>query len=89
MPYPFLDTTNDFSPINDLKAVTPSDSTDLPGGVSRGMLFTTAGNVSFDTAAGTTITIPVNSSWFGAVIYIRAKRIRATGTTSTGIYACY
>lgn len=89
MPYPFLDTTNDFSPINDLKAATPNDSTDLPNGVCRGLLFTTVGNVSFDTANGTTVTIPVNSSWFGAVIYIRAKRIRATGTTSTGIFACY
>jgi len=89
MPYPFLDTTNDFSPINDIKTVTPSDSSDLPNGVCRGMIFTTAGNVSFDTANGTTITMPVNSNWFGAVQFIRAKRIRATGTTSTGILACY
>lgn len=87
--YPIMDTTNDLSPINDLKAVTPNDTTDLPNGPCRGMLFTAAGNITFDTAAGTTVTIPVNSSWFGAVIYIRAKRIRATGTTSTGIFACY
>ena len=59
--YPIMDTTNDLSPINDLKAVTPNDSTDLPNGPCRGLLFTTAGNVSFDTAAGTTVTIPVNS----------------------------
>jgi len=87
--YPIMDTTNDLSPINDLKAVTTSDTVDLPNGPCRGLLFTTAGNVTFDTAAGTTVTIPVNSSWFGAVLYIRAKRIRATGTTSTGIFACY
>ena len=87
--YPIMDTTNDLSPINDLKAVTPSDSTDLPNGPCRGLLFTAAGNITFDTAAGTTVTIPVNSSWFGAVIYIRAKRVRATGTTSSGVFACY
>lgn len=89
MGYPFLDTTNDYSPINDLQLVTPNDSADLPNGVSRGMLFTGAGNVTFLTAKGTQVTIPVNSAWYGAVIYIRAKRILATGTTSSGIYACY
>ena len=89
MPYPFLDTTNDYSPINDLQAVAPNDSTDLPNGIARGLLFTTAGNVSFVTAKGTTVTIPVNTNWFGAVQFIRAKRILATGTTSTGIFACY
>ena len=89
MPYPFLDTTNDYSPINDLQPVTPSDSTDLPNGVSRGLLFTTSGNVTFITAKGTQVTIPVNTNWFGAVQFIRAKRILATGTTSTGIFACY
>ena len=90
MPFPFLDTTNDFSPINDIKAVTTSDSTDLPNGVCRALILTGAGNLKFDTANGTTVTLPINSAWFG-VSYIRAKRIYATGTTVTAgnIFACY
>jgi hypothetical protein len=94
MPYPFLDTTNDFSPINDIIAVTPSDSTDLQyAGQSRpcrALILTGAGNLKFDTANGTTVTLPISSAWFG-VSYIRAKRIWSTGTTVTAgnIFACY
>lgn len=89
MPYPYLDTTNDFSPINDLVAVTPDNNNDLPSGPCRGLLFTGAGNVTFITAKGSQVTIQVNTNWFGAVQFIRAKRILATGTTSSGIFACY
>lgn len=90
MPYPFLDTTNDFSPINDIKTVTLSDSTDLPNGTCRALILTGAGNLKFDTANGTTVTLPISSAWFG-VSYIRAKRIWSTGTTVTAgnIFVCY
>lgn len=90
MTYPYLDTTQDFSPINDIKAVTYNDAADLPSGVCRAMILTGAGNLRFDTANGTTITLPINSAWFG-VSYIRAKKVYATGTTIApgNVFACY
>jgi len=88
---PFMVTTNDYTPINDIVAVTPSDVTDLQyNGVAqpcRALIFTSAGNIVFDTGAGTTVTLTISANWFG-VQYIRAKRIRATGTTAT-VFACY
>lgn len=90
MTYPFLDTTNDLTPINSMKVVTPSDSADLPSGICRAMVLNAAGTIKFDTAAGDTVTLTISSSWFG-VTYIRAKRIYATGTSivAGSIFACY
>lgn len=90
MTYPFLDTTNDLTPINSMKVVTPSDSVDLPSGICRAMVLNAAGTIKFDTAAGDTVTLTISSSWFG-VTYIRAKRIYATGTSiaAGSIFACY
>lgn len=88
MPYPFYDTTNDYTPINDIKTVSASDSADLPDGVCRGLFVTAAGNVSIDTAKGTTVTLTFAATACGMVHFIRAKRIRATGTTAT-VLACY
>ncbi|CAB5162125.1 hypothetical protein UFOVP151_5 [uncultured Caudovirales phage] len=90
MPYPFLDTTNDLTPINDIQVVTPSDSTDLPNGTCRAMILNAAGTIRFSTALGTVVTLTISSSWFG-VTYIRAKRVYATGTTiaAGSIFACY
>lgn len=91
---PFLITQNDFTPINDLVAVTPSDSTDLQyqgqAMPCRALIFTGAGNINFDTPQGTNVTLAISASWFG-VQYIRAKRIHATGTTiaAGNIFACY
>lgn len=74
--------------VQSLVAVTPNDSTDLPGGPARGFLIGgTTGAVSFDTANGETVTLaalPVNTVFWFAV-----KRIRSTGTIATGILACY
>lgn len=88
MPFPFLETTNDYSPINDIKTVTPSDAADLPNGACRALIVTVAGNVVLDTALGTTVTIAFPATACGVVQYIRAKRIRATGTTAA-VLACY
>lgn len=87
-PSPFINDKNDFTPINDIQAVTPADGADLPNGTCRALIFTAAGNVVITTAAGNDVTLPISSAWFG-VQYIRAKRIKATGTTATGIFACY
>lgn len=83
-------TTDDFSPIISIKSVSFSDATDLPDGPCRALLITvTTGNISFITANGETVTVPVAT--LGGLNYIRARRIRATGTTITtaDVYACY
>lgn len=91
---PLLNDKNDYTPINDIIPVTPSDTTDLQyNGVAnacRALIFTGSGNIVFDTAAGNTVTIAISANWFG-VQYIRAKRIRNTGTTipAGNIFACY
>lgn len=88
--YPFLDTTNDYTPINDMQVVTPNDSVDLPKGPCKALIFMGAGTVKLTTPAGTTITLTIGSTWFG-IQYIRATRVWATGTSiSVGnIIACY
>jgi len=78
--YPFLDTTNDLTPLNDLKVVVPSDAAALPNGPCRALIFTGAGTITITTAAGTQVTINVSANWFG-VTYIRASKVWATGTT--------
>lgn len=88
MPFPFYETTNDFSPINDIKTVTPNDGADLPNGACRALFVTAAGAVVIDTPQGTTVTLTFPATATGVVQYIRAKRIRATGTTAT-VLACY
>jgi hypothetical protein len=83
-------TSNDFSPVVSIKAVTPNDSADLPDGPCRAMLLTGSGNLKITTAAGDVVTLPISTNWFG-VTYIRAARVWATGTTvsSSNIFACY
>lgn len=68
-------------PASDAKAVTPSDSTDLPNGIARSLLVIAAGNVSFITAKGTTQTYSSVPAY--TVIPVAASRVRATGTTAT------
>lgn len=83
-------TSNDFSPIMSIKAVTPNDAADLPDGACRALLITGAGSLRITTAGGDTVTLPISANWFG-VTYIRAARIHATGTTvsAANIFACY
>ena len=66
-------------------AVTPSDSTDLPDGVCIGLNVQVAGNVSIVDPYGNTVTYYMVE---GGNPYA-AKRVRSTGTTATGITACY
>ena len=88
MPYPTYETTNDYTPINDIKTVTPNDGADLPNGPCRAIIVTASGTLNIDTAAGTTVSIPIPATATGVVQYIRVKRVRATGTTAT-VLACY
>lgn len=87
-PNPLIVDKNDYTPLNDIQPVTPSDAADLPSGTCRAFIFTAAGNVRFMTASGNIVTLPISANWFG-VQYIRASRVYATGTTATGIFACY
>lgn len=66
-------------------SVTPSDSADLSIGFCRGILVGVAGALSVVTTSGTTVTFPVVVA--GVIHPICATRIRATGTTATGIVA--
>jgi hypothetical protein len=89
-PTPFINDRNDFTPLNDVVSVTPADGADLTKGTCRAMIFTAAGNITFVTAAGSTVTLAISAAWFG-VQYIRASRILATGTTiaAGNVFACY
>ncbi len=89
-----LTTTNDFTPINGMVAVTPSDTVPLQyNGTAqpcRGLLFqNVSGNVTCVMADGTSITFNVTTAWFG-VQYLRVAYVKATGSSFTGnIHACY
>lgn len=83
-------TSNDYSPIHAIKAVTLSDSVDLPDGPCRALIITVnIGNISFITGNDEVVTLPV--TFLNGLNYIRAKRIRATGTTIAAgeVFACY
>ena len=70
-----------------LRAVTPSDSDNLPDGPCRSLTATGAGTISViavDDDSAQTIYVAQGDRW-----PIRAKRVRATGTTATGIVAVY
>lgn len=87
---PFVDSYNDMTPINDMAVVVPNDGTDLPGGTCRALMVSGAGTITVDTAANTTVTFTVAIAQT-VILYLRAKRVRATGTTVTAglIVACY
>ncbi|SIS84845.1 spike base protein, RCAP_Rcc01079 family [Phaeovulum vinaykumarii] len=63
-----------------LEAITPSDSTDLAR-VTRALWVGQAGDLAVVSAAGESVTLP-NAE---GLIPIRVTRVRATGTTATGL----
>ena len=75
-------------------ACTPSDATDLVNGACVGFYVTGAGNVNVDilnsidpsTSAGTAVFTGLVA---GQIVLCATKRIRATSTTATGIFALY
>lgn len=77
-------------------SVTPADGTDLPNGICDAIFATGAGNVSIDlpnvsladgsTTSRTAIVIAMAAN---SVLFVRASRVRSTGTTATGISALY
>lgn len=71
----------------DAKAVTPSDTVDLPDGPSRALYIGGSGNVSLITGGGTVITF--NGLNSGYVLPLEVVRVRATGTTASNLIAIY
>lgn len=68
-------------------AVTPSDSADLSPKPCRGLMATGAGAVSVILKGD--VSAVVLSLAVGVVLNVKATRVRATGTTATGIVALY
>jgi hypothetical protein len=68
-------------------AVTPSDTTDLTT-VTRGIYVGVAGNITVDSADGDT-TILFTAIAIGMIHALKVKRVRATGTSASGIVAIY
>lgn len=69
-------------PVDHIAEVTPDDDTDLSN-VSRYVYVGGAGNIVVVTAAGEEVTL--HAIAVGELHPIRAKRIKATGTTATNI----
>ena len=70
-------------PVTDALPVSPDDLTDLPN-VAVGLYVETGGTVSIVTVTGETRTIAVADF---SILPIGVQRVRATGTTATGIHA--
>ena len=85
---PFLAPQN-LTPIQQVLAVTPANSTPLPGGVTRGFFVGAAGNMVATDSAGNQFTMALGANQVGSIIWICITQVQATGTTCTGIYACY
>lgn len=68
------------------QSVTPSDSTDLSH-VSRGIYIAVAGHLSVVMESG--VTLNFDNLAPGVVHAMRVRRVRATGTTATGVVALW
>jgi hypothetical protein len=67
--------------------VTPNDSTNLAGGVSKGLYVGVAGNVVVTMADGTDATFTALAA--GIIHPISVLKVKSTGTTATNILAVY
>lgn len=70
-------------PATDALPVTPADGSDLPM-VAIALYVEIGGTVVVDTVAGETRTISVADF---SILPLGVRRVRATGTTATGIHA--
>jgi hypothetical protein len=72
--------------VYDMVPVTPNDSTDNvgSGNVAIGLYITVSGNVVFLTKDGVERTITVPNNFY---LVCSVSRVKATGTTATGIHA--
>ena len=70
-------------PARDIRPITPNDSADLPV-VAVALYVETGGSVALITETGEARTVQVADY---ALLPVGARRIRATGTTASGIHA--
>lgn len=70
-------------PATDALPVTPDDGTDLAD-VAIALYVETGGVVAIDTVGGQTRTVEVADF---SILPVGVRRVRATGTTATGIHA--
>lgn len=73
--------------VYDASDCTPDNSNDLPDGECRGIWVGVAGNVEVVFVGGSTVIMPAVAA--GMWHPMRARRIRAAGTTATGIKVGY
>lgn len=82
------------SPSGNILVVTPSDTVDLAPGLTyapacRGISLSVLGTLTVITATGQTVLFASGELLVGTIYGISATRIKATGTTATGIKAYY
>lgn len=70
-------------PATQIYAVTPNDSADLTN-AARSLYITVGGTIKITTIGDTTETVTVPSNFY---LLCQVKRVWATGTTATGIFA--
>lgn len=71
-------------PAPNFELITPSDSTDMTI-VPRFLIVGVSGSIKMTDRRGTTSVIPVQAG----VVPLRPSRVWATGTTATGLVACW
>ncbi len=90
--------TNDNQQRSELQgvAVTPADGTDLPNGTTAALFVTGTGNLSVDiestnlsTGVTSNLTVAISAVPANSRLTLCCSRVRATGTTATGIFALY
>ena len=72
-----------YGPARDIAPVTPDDAADLPD-VAIALYVETGGTLVIDTVTGGTRTVAVTNF---AILPVGVRRVRATGTTASGIHA--
>lgn len=87
MPAPTLSAAHS-APFVSAAAVTPSDSADLPGGMTRGLYIGGSGNAVL-ILANDSAAVTFTGLVAGSVLMVRAKRVKSTSTTATSIVALY
>lgn len=72
---------------DDAVAITPHDSTNITGGITRGVYVGGAGNVAAVFKHGAVVTFMAVPA--GTILPIRVSRINATSTTATNMVALF
>lgn len=77
-------------PSGKMRAVTPSDSADLPDGQTRGLYIgSISGGAGMSVIDATGATVTIAGLVAGAVYPFKVRRVRSSGTTASSILALY